>query len=271
MPLQMKNLRGSHVVLVDFWAYSCANCIRTLPHLKEWHEKYAKFGLMVVGVHTPEFEFEKNVENVARAIKEFGIEYSVVMDSDYQIWSSYSNDVWPHEFLINKDGVAVYDHAGEGAYAATEEAIQAALKEINQDLKLPVIGSESGGGEVYPRITPETYLGTMRGRPGRIWNFGGDWKIYPEYIEHERKTENFTDYLSLNFDAAEVNLVMSAEGERQAKVRVELGGKFLKELEVREPKVYNLLRGSKNARGELRVFVRDQGVKMYAFTFGGCA
>ena len=266
----MKDLRGSHTVLIDFWTYSCVNCIRTLPHLGEWYDKYAKLGLVIVGVHTPEFEFEKNVENVARAIKEFDIEYPVVMDNDYQIRSLYSNDTWPHEFLINKDGVAVYNHAGEGAYAVTEEAIQAALKEINPNLELPAIGGEEGGGGTCTLVTPETYLGTMRGHAGKIWNFAGDWKTYPEYIEHEGKTDNFVDYLSINFEAAEVNLVMGAEGERAAKVRVELGGKLLKELDVREPKMYNLLRDSKSTRGELRVFVRDQGVKMYAFTFGGC-
>lgn len=270
-PLQMKNLRGDHVVLVDFWTYSCANCIRTLSHLKEWHDKYAKHGLVIVGVHTPEFEFEKNVENVARAIKEFRIEYPVVMDNDYQIWSLYSNNAWPHKFLINKDGQTAYDHAGEGAYAVTEEAIQAALKEINPELKFPAISGDGGSNAVCLPATPETYLGTMRGRTGRIWNFSGDWKIYPEFIEHERKTENFADYLSLNFEAAEVNLVMSAEGERSAKVRIELGGKLIKELEVHEPKMYNLFRDSKNTKGELKIFSKDQGVRAYAFTFGGCA
>ena len=276
-PLQMKSLRGNHAVLVDFWTYSCVNCIRALPHIKGWHEKYAKFGLVIVGVHTPEFEFEKNVENVARAVKEFGIEYPVAMDNDYQIWSLYSNNVWPHEFLMNKDGVIVYDHAGEDAYAATEEAIRAALKEINPDLNLPAtieaaLPSEASAKEgICLPVTPETYLGAMRGRPGRTWNFSGDWKIYPEYIEHEGKTEVFADYLTLNFEAAEVNLVMGAEGERAAKVRIELNGKPLNELEVHEPKMYNLLRGQKNIKGELRVFAKDRGLRVYAFTFGGCA
>src|SRR5258708_3755424 len=103
-PLQMKDLRGSKAVLIDFWAYSCVNCIRTLPHVKSWHEKYAALGLVIVGVHTPEFEFEKDISNVQRAVKHFEIPYPVVMDSDYQIWSLYSNNVWPRKFLINKGG-----------------------------------------------------------------------------------------------------------------------------------------------------------------------
>lgn len=277
--LSMKDLRGKHVVLVDFWTYSCVNCIRTLPHIRSWHDKYAKFGLVIVGVHTPEFEFEKNVENVARAIKEFGIEYPVVMDSDYQIWSLYSNNSWPHKFLINKDGQAVYEHAGEGAYAETEEAIRKALSEINPGEKLPSVvkATEGEGGVCYP-TTPETYLGTMRGRAGKTWNFSGDWKVYPEYIEYERKTEEFVDYLSLNFEAMEINLVMGADGERAAKVRVELDGKLLKELEVSETKMYNLANAkdfgggplAAPPRGELIIFAKDRGLRAYAFTFGGC-
>jgi len=292
--LLMKDLRGNHAVLVDFWTYSCVNCIRTLPHLKSWHERYAKFGLVIVGVHTPEFEFEKNVENVSRAVKEFGIEYPVVMDNDYQIWSLYSNDAWPRKFLINKDGQIVYDHAGEGAYAVTEEAIQGALKEIEPKVELPAVSDEEGdggstsfgaaqdkslvAGKVCFPATPETYLGTMRGRAGKIWNFSGDWKIYPEYIEHKRRTENFADYLSLNFEAVEVNLVMGAEGERPARVRLELDGKFLRELEVREYKMYNLVNQkdfgggplAASPKGELKIFAKDQGLRAYAFTFGGC-
>ncbi len=307
--LLMKDLRGNHAVLVDFWTYSCVNCIRALPHLKSWHERYAKFGLVIVGVHTPEFEFEKNVENVARAVKEFGIEYPVVMDNDYQIRSLYSNDVWSRKFLINKDGQIVYDHAGEGAYAVTEEAIQGALKEIEPKVELPAVSDEEGGGGSLPAdsafiaeatsaeeaasapawtslaagkvcfpATPETYLGTMRGRAGKIWNFSGDWKIYPEYIEYKRRTENFTDYLSLNFEAVEVNLVMGVEGERPARVRLELNGKFLRELEVREYKMYNLVNQkdfgggplAASPKGELKIFAKDQGLRAYAFTFGGC-
>ncbi len=278
-PMFMKELRGKKIVLIDFWTYSCVNCLRTLPHVKEWHKKYSDFGLVVVGVHTPEFEFEKDFSNVRRAIKEFGIEYPVIMDSDYQVWSSYANNVWPKKFLINKDAQIVYEHAGEGGYKETEEAIRKALLELNPELKLPAISkSEAGSNKVCFPTTPETYLGSMRGRPGKIWRAAGDWKAHQDFIEHARKTEKFEDYLSLNFEATEVNLVMeSTLSERAAKVRLELNGKFLRELEVREAKMYNLVSVKDLAavplaaapKGELKIFVKDQGLKAYAFTFGG--
>lgn len=281
--LKTRNLRGKAAILIDFWTYSCVNCIRTLPNLKELYGKYKDKGLVVVGVHTPEFEFEKNVENVQRAIKEFGIEYPVVMDNDYEIWSLYSNNAWPSKSLIDKDGQIVYNHAGEGSYRETEEAIQKALLGLNPKLKLPPI--TEGGGPVFsgagsvclPR-TPELYLGSMRGHSGKLWDYRGTWKIFPEYIEHERKTETFEDYLLLNFEASEVNLVMEFGGERQAKVRLELDGKFLRDIEVREAKMYNLSSledvphdHSKGfPRRQLKIYSRDAGLRAYAFTFGGC-
>ncbi len=267
-PLSLKDLRGK-AVLLDFWTYSCVNCIRTLPHLRAWQEKYAAAGLVVIGVHTPEFEFEKDVSNVGRALKQFDIKYPVVMDSDYQIWSLYANEAWPRKILIDKDGKAAYDHAGEGNYKETEEAIQKALLEINPKLKLLAVSAEEGSGGVCLPTTPETYLGTMRGRPGKLWRAVGEWKTHQEFIEHERTTEQFEDYLTLQFEGAEVNLVMSSTSERPAKVRVEMDGKLVRELEVKEPKMYNLLAGHKKGKGELRIFTKDQGFRAYAFTFGG--
>lgn len=278
--INIKQLREKAVVLVDFWTYSCVNCIRTLPHIKEWHKKYADKGLVIVGVHTPEFEFEKNVENVARAIKEFGIEYPVAMDNDYQVWSLYSNNAWPHKFLMDKDGQIVYEHAGEGNYRETEEAIQKALLDLSPKLKLPPIsGDAAGTGGICLPSTQEIYLGSMRGRPGKNWNYKGFWKVFSEYIEHENKTNNFEDYIVLNFEATEVNLVMAATGERAAKVRVELNGKHLRDIDVLEAKMYNLVNPKEVAhdhekrapRGELKIYCRDEELRAYAFTFGGCA
>ncbi len=277
-PPHMKDMRGKHVVLVDFWTYSCVNCIRTLPHLKRWHEKYAKAGLVIVGVHTPEFEFEKDRTNIQAALKRFEIPYPVALDSDYQIWSLYSNNVWPRKFLMDKDGQMVYDHAGEGNYRETEEQIQKALLDLNPKLKLPLLeGGEKGSGNVCLPVTGETYLGAMRGHPGRAWRVEGEWRAYSEYVEHMQHTERFEDFLALTFEAGEVNLVTEARTERPAKLRIELGGKLVQELEVHEPKMYNLFKegGDHNAHGafpkrELKIFVKDAGVRMYAFTFGGC-
>ncbi|MBI4087710.1 MAG: redoxin family protein [Candidatus Liptonbacteria bacterium] len=274
----MKGLKGS-VVLIDFWTYSCVNCIRALPHLREWNKKYSEKGLVIIGVHTPEFEFEKNLENVSRAVKNFGIEYPVVMDNDYQIWSLYSNQFWPRKFLINKDGQIVYDHAGEGNYKETERQIQKALLEIDPELKLPPPSDEEGSDGICYPVTPETYLGAMRGRTGKTWSFKGLWKVYPEFIEHGERKNNFEDYLELNFEGTEVNLVMESLADQPVKIRLELDGKFLREVGVHEAKMYNLVlpadmipaATARGGRGQLKIFSKDQGLRAYAFTFGGCA
>lgn len=127
-PLTMQQLRGK-VVLVDFWTYTCINCIRTLPHVTEWHRKYKDQGLVVVGVHTPEFPFERSASNVKKAIGRFDITYPVAQDNRYATWNAYSNQYWPAVYLIDKKGQVVYTHFGEGAYAKTEATIRALLAE----------------------------------------------------------------------------------------------------------------------------------------------
>lgn len=125
-PLTMQSLRGK-VVLVDFWTYSCINCINTLPYVKQWHEKYKDQGLVVVGVHTPEFPYEKSTANVQEAIRRFDIRYPVAQDNAYGTWSAFHNRYWPATYLIDADGRIVYQHYGEGRYAETEAAIQKLL------------------------------------------------------------------------------------------------------------------------------------------------
>ena len=120
---------GKKVILVDFWTYSCINCQRTLPYLTSWDEKYRDEGLLIIGVHTPEFGFEKEYDNVKRAIEKFNIKYPVVQDNEYQTWRAYKNRYWPRKYLIDIDGYIVYDHIGEGAYDETEEKIREVLKE----------------------------------------------------------------------------------------------------------------------------------------------
>jgi thiol-disulfide isomerase/thioredoxin len=125
-PLTMQQLRGK-VVLVDFWTYTCINCINTLPHVKSWHQKYKDQGLVVVGVHTPEYPFERNTDNVKTAIKRFDLRFPVAQDNRYATWGAYNNQFWPAFYLIDKKGQVVYTHFGEGEYAQTEAAIQALL------------------------------------------------------------------------------------------------------------------------------------------------
>ncbi len=156
---------GKKVILVDFWTYSCINCQRTTPYLNAWYEKYKDKGFVIIGVHTPEFEFEKDYNNVKAAVEKFGIKFPVVLDNDYSTWNAYKNRYWPRKYLIDIDGFIVYDHIGEGAYEETEQKIQDALKEritvlgengtINQSVtkELP----QEGGSR-----SPETYFGAAR-------------------------------------------------------------------------------------------------------------
>lgn len=126
-PLTIAGLKGK-VVLVEFWTFECINCLHVMPHVIDWHRKYRDQGLVVVGVHTPEFAEEADATNVAAAVQRFGIEYPVVQDNDYRTWNAYANRFWPAIYLIDRDGAIVYRHYGEGAYDATEDRIRALLK-----------------------------------------------------------------------------------------------------------------------------------------------
>ncbi len=165
--LTLKDLVGKKVILVDFWTYSCINCQRTLPYLTDWYKKYKDQGLEIIGVHTPEFDFEKDPTNVDMAIAKYGIRYPVVQDNDYGTWNAYGNRYWPHHYLIDIDGYIVDDHIGEGGYAETEMKIQELLAErsdrlnivadVQKDLSKPVV-------EAAPTyaVSPETYFGSSR-------------------------------------------------------------------------------------------------------------
>jgi thiol-disulfide isomerase/thioredoxin len=134
-PLKIEDLRGK-VVLVDFWTYTCINCIRTLPYIKEWDKKYRDKGLVIVGVHTPEFEFEKKYENVLNAVKEYELKYPIAQDNLYATWSVWQNRYWPHKFLIDADGYVRYDHIGEGGYDETERMIQKLTTSFSADINI---------------------------------------------------------------------------------------------------------------------------------------
>src|SRR3989344_5825680 len=144
-PFRLRDQIGKKVILIDFWTYSCINCQRTPPYLNSWWDKYNDKGLLIVGVHTPEFEFEKNYDNLLRAVQKFEIEYPVVQDNSYSIWRSYRNQYWPRKYLIDIDGYIVYDHIGEGAYEETEMKIQELLNE-----RMVALGEEGtiNGGTV---------------------------------------------------------------------------------------------------------------------------
>ena len=165
-PLSMESLRGK-VVLIDFWTYSCINCIRTLPFLQTWHERYADEGLVIVGVHTPEFEFEKIYDNVVDATIEMGVAWPVVQDNNFSVWRSYSNRFWPAKYLIDANGEIRYRHFGEGKYAETEQEIRKLLEEAgmaSEALAMPLPADQQAADPTYltgaqRRRTPELFAG----------------------------------------------------------------------------------------------------------------
>ena len=194
----LASLRGK-VVLVDFWTYTCVNCIRTFPHLKGWHERYADQGLVIVGVHTPEFRFERDRENVRRAIAQYGIRWSVAQDNDYSTWRAYNNIFWPSKYLIDKDGVLRYHHAGEGAYAETERMIRILLEEAGADLATiesidPVVDLRSALSEAIPHydVTAEQ-PSNPDAEPPRLSNDALD-PTFEEAPRAEVTSELYTGY-----------------------------------------------------------------------------
>jgi thiol-disulfide isomerase/thioredoxin len=246
-PISLASLKGK-VVLVDFWDYSCINCQREIPYVEAWYKKYNPEGLVVVGVHTPEFAFEKVSSNVAAAAKSLGITYPIVLDNDYGTWNAFNNEYWPQVYLINSDGFVVYSHSGEGEYAQTEAAIQKALTER---VKNEGLSTSISSGTVNPSTTevgtglgsPETYFGYNRnqylanGKPGEAdtqtlalpsttqlnqLNLGGTWTFKAEYAETSDTTNGAIEY---QFQAKNVYLV--ATGNPSAKVKILLDGKPL--------------------------------------------
>ena len=244
----LASLRGE-VVLVDFWTYTCVNCLRTLPYLREWHEKYADLGLNIVGVHTPEFEFEKDFDNVLAAVEQHDLGWRMAQDNDFRTWRSYNNRYWPAKYLIDHEGVIRYRHFGEGRYDETEEWIRDLLEEIGADVSYIQANKDAGpeldegafdeDGRVLQ--TRELYAGTDRNMGAQIPYYGnneyfftdfntlneyedpgqhrnhylylkGHWINGPESIEHGRATENLEDYIALRFFGTSVNVVINAEG-----------------------------------------------------------
>ena len=178
-PLTLKGLRG-HVVLVDFWDYTCVNCLRTLPYLVEWWRRYQDKGLTIIGVHAPEFTFARSADFVRQAMQDYGVTYPVVLDNEHRTWYAFANRFWPAKYLIDQDGYLRYKRFGEGHYDETEAAIQGLLRERQPDVALPdvmpALRAEDAPGAVCYRPTPELYAGAERGdlanaegyRPGKV-------------------------------------------------------------------------------------------------------
>lgn len=237
------------VVLLDFWTYTCINCIRTIPHLNDWYDRYANQGLVIVGVHSPEFDFEKNLENVQNAVKEFGIKYPVVLDSEHKTWNAFDNNYWPRHYLIDSQGFIRDDHIGEGGYNETEKTIQTLLAEkaaldnkmeISFNLKKSGLTNNATGGLEYTdfnqNISPEIYLGysTTRSQLGNAEGFQpNETKTYdfdpnktslePNIVYLDGVWKNNEDNMELvsnegkivlNYYAKAINVVASGSGQK---------------------------------------------------------
>ncbi len=304
-PLSFRQLRG-RVVLVDFWDYTCVNCIRTLPYVQAWHERYREKGLTVIGVHTPEFTFAQYESNVERGIREFGLTYSIVVDSNREIWKAFANRCWPTKYLLDKDGYLRYGHFGEGAYGECEQAIQELLHEVDPKLELPAImeplREEDHAGAVCYRCSGELYLGHARGRIGNEGGFkedqvadyefagtveenffyaSGRWASTAEYFEAAGQGLHS---LKLKYEASAVNLVMAAPRGGSAEVRFLQDGKPLprsqgtKDVQFRDSesyvvvdsaRMYALVDNHEFGEHDLEL-ICSPGVAAFAFTFTGC-
>jgi thiol-disulfide isomerase/thioredoxin len=274
-PLTLGQLQGK-VVLVDFWTYSCINCIRTLPYLTGWYEKYKDQGFVLVGVHTPEFAFEKNTENVKTAIKRHKINYPVAQDNNYGTWTAYNNRYWPAHYLIDQQGRIVYVHFGEGQYQETEATIQQLLG-IEQEQEMV---EENIRREVR---TPEVYLGLRRLEflteeqspsrfsqqyifpkelPSNFFALEGQWLFDDESI----KLAGNSGKLKLDFYAKDVHLV--AESEQGAEIRILVDGQLVQTIQVKDSKLYTLFEGDISKARVLEIEIKGSGFRAFAFTFG---
>jgi cytochrome c biogenesis protein CcdA/thiol-disulfide isomerase/thioredoxin len=278
-PLSLPGLRGK-VVLIDFWTYSCINCLRTLPHLKAWNRAYGSRGLQIVGVHTPEFAFEHQEGNVRSAVRRLGVEYAVAMDNDFGTWDAYRNRYWPAKYLIDARGHLRYVHFGEGAYKETESHIRTLLAERPAALPSPVRVADST--PAMSPFTPETYLGYQRISPQQFVASSFSPDRFATYrapvgplrlnefalsgrvkLERERIVAGENAGLTLRFRAQNVFLVLSGRGS----VEVRLNGKLQRRVRVSGARLYTLLELPMAREGLLGLRFTP-GLSAYAFTFG---
>lgn len=292
IPLTMKDLRGK-VVLVDFWTYTCINCIRTLPYVTSWYDKYKDKGFVVVGVHTPEFEFEKNTQNVLDAVKRFNVHYPVAQDNDYATWNAYQNRYWPAEYLIDAKGIVRRVHFGEGEYDQMEMAIQKLLGKKGSQVDQQIIELQDQTPAI--RITPETYIGSSRrdrfaskeavnggvqtftrseSLQENHFGFSGTWDVEDEMAKTVKNS-----VLEFDFLANKVFLVMTPAGQNDT-VKIYLDGKLVDSsnagadvqdgvVKLDTQRLYNLidLKG-KPGNHLLKLEFQIPGTSLYAFTFG---
>ena len=294
-----KQLEGK-VVLYDFWTYSCINCIRTIPHLTAWDEKYSDEGLVILGIHSPEFEFEKKYENVVFATEKFGIKYPVIQDNDKEIWNDFQNRYWPRKYIADHEGYIRFDHIGEGAYKETEEVIQLLLKERANAIGSTIEEKELVNLNEFEHATfrtPELYfgykfaegrnqLGSQEGfSKNNIVNYQLPDQFKQHYFYMDGMWENNKDGMKLagdsgkivlNFNAKQVNIV--ADGN--AILKIEYDGGIIPidsrgydinsngEVIISEPRLYNLIELDQEGPHEIIIKVAEPNFEIFTFTFG---
>ena len=304
-PLRFGEELAGSVVLVDFWDYSCVNCVRTLPYLKEWWDRYHEDGFVLLGVHTPEFEFGKDPKNVQAAIIQFALDYPIVSDPDYITWKDYDNDVWPRELLVDVNGVIQHDHRGEGGYEKTEAKIQELLTAIAPEKTFgavvePVRETDKPGAVCYP-TTPEIYCGFERGAiaspeglppnqatkytlPAELelgaWAVEGLWAPQAEELVH---AEAGVGRLLLQYEATEVYAVMRSLDGSPVTVTVlqdgqpvgadvrgdDVGGAAgASVVTVGEDRLYTVVQNKEHGSHLLELQTDSDQLAVHTFTFG---
>src|SRR3989338_9066410 len=256
-PLTLAELKGK-VVIIDFWTYSCINCQRTMPYLTKWWETYKHKGLIIIGVHSPEFEFEKNEKNLARAIKDFKLPYPIMQDNDFATWKAYNNHYWPAKYIIDKDGYIRSTHFGEDAYDETEKVIQDLLKKIGDKDVSSKINNPTY--QVQTK-TPEIYLGSARNPYKSGFTLTGDWNVMKEYANPQKGAK-----LILDFESKEVFLVMRNKNT-PATVQIYLDDTLQDSITIDADRLYKLINLQTPGRHILRLEFDDNNTELYAFTF----
>lgn len=302
---KLSDLKGK-VVLIDFWTYSCINCIRTLPYLVDWNQKYSDKGLVIIGIHSPEFEFEKGLDNVKQAVTRFGIKYPVLLDNDHGTWNAFQNSYWPRKYLVDSEGFIRYDHIGEGGYVETENAIRNLLAErtgqqsisstsVNQtNLRVP----ESQSVDFNQIKTPELYFGYQYARsqlgnnegfdPEKIVNYTlPSSKLKPNAIYLEGEWKNKADSMELvgnegkiilDYSAKSINIVAGGQGEitvmefgKDNQTRNPYSGNDLNsegKLTIDGQRLYNIGRHQDYGNRQIAIDISGTGFRIYTFTFG---
>jgi len=295
-----KEIEGK-VVLYDIWTYSCINCVRTLPYITAWDDKYSEQGLLIVGIHSPEFEFEKDPENVEMAIEKHGISYPVVLDNDMETWKAFENRYWPRKYIADHEGYIRYDHIGEGSYQETEKVIQKLLEERSTALGIQMSSTTSLVDiEEFEHTlfrTPELYfgykfaqnrnqLGSEEGfQPGKTITYSepenidlhkfypiGNWKNYDDSMELISETGS----IKLLYNAKEVNIVTESSAELEIfldgePIPPEYSGKDIVDnyiLQVTEPGLYNIINSDMSSTHLIEIKVKGKGFQIFTFTFG---